>query len=259
MTLTTKYERDHYRDQAFYLGADAGASVAVVLSDTEAAQLASHGAAPSDIVRRPDLSGEWADDLTADSLVDSLHVWGDTEAERDDRASLRDELAQVYEEGVDATFGDHVRSMAYRTVGRVDRALNVERMVDDLVTRLRRSAESSKYHADHVATMRTQVEAGAELLDTYAADTGAIPNRWRELVDIVALNMESATRCVLGQVWGKSQGSDLAEDERPDYHDACNDLHLVTDNVRAHKGFLHDLGDEAGAVTLKELWTEYLG
>lgn len=61
--------------------------------------------------RRPDLSGEFADDLTPDSLAEEITGADDIEAE------LVDQLASAYEQGVSDTFGDACETELRRFVG----------------------------------------------------------------------------------------------------------------------------------------------
>jgi hypothetical protein len=85
----------------------------------------------------PDLSGQWADDPTPDSLT--AEILG---ADHYARAIVSDRIAEAFEAGVDAVWSDALEAHALRVLGQVDDALQAERQLEDRVAAFRKAARS---------------------------------------------------------------------------------------------------------------------
>jgi hypothetical protein len=112
--------------QARYLGADAALAAAswVVMSENDAKSILEDvDPMVLDNYREPDLSGEWGDDSTRDSLT--FEVTGlSLQADRD---VIADAIAGAWEEGRDLVWSDALDAVALRTLGHVEAALTLER------------------------------------------------------------------------------------------------------------------------------------
>lgn len=138
-------ERLEWMAEARYLGADAALAAASWLSmGTEDAQSILDDVDPEVMDRypEPNLSGEWADDPTPASLAREVTGYGFEELAGlsfDVTAALADE----WEAGRDAVWGDALQAHALRTLGRVAEAKALEDEVEGRVTQLRGRAHGT--------------------------------------------------------------------------------------------------------------------
>lgn len=243
------WQREAWTARAAYLGADAGASVTPILSYQDAEQILADGRTIDEIVRRPDLSGEYADDLTPESLA--LDIAGDAAIGDDD---LAQELAEAFENGVDVTFNLTVLASARRIQGRIESAQWFEMTADDLMGNVLSAADVAAKIVALLPEMRASVARGVELLDDHAAQVGTISNHWRDDVYWHGLNMDDASMCVLGQLWSRTVGDHL------DYFDALDALGLARDDAVAY-GFVVPVGDGDSPIVdaLADVWREAVG
>lgn len=126
--------------QARYLGVDAALTAASWLQMTEndaRSVLGDVDPAVLDNYPAPNLSGEWADDPTPNSLFHEL-MGGAPESSDDD--DMRDALADAWVEGVESVWSDALEAHALRVLGNVDAALRIER---DLETRAERAQNAA--------------------------------------------------------------------------------------------------------------------
>jgi hypothetical protein len=142
---TTDATRTGMLAQSRWLGADAALTAVswVIMSGSDAASLLGDAdPAAMDRYREPDLSGEFADDLTPDSLAEQVGLTRDELCICPDEAELRDALADAWEEGRDLVWGNALQAVALRILGHVDQAARVETDAERTVERLRVESES---------------------------------------------------------------------------------------------------------------------
>jgi hypothetical protein len=131
-----------YLRKARYLGADAAAAAASALTMSEAdARALINDNIPPEVLDRypePNLSGEWADDPTPASIVAEATGFGIEALSDDHRLEVMDAVAAAWESGVEQVWSLALCARALRVLGRIDRALDVEReFVEQPIERLR--------------------------------------------------------------------------------------------------------------------------
>lgn len=122
---------------ARYLGADAAIAAAtwVEMSESDAKSILSDiDPEVMDRYEPPNLSGEWADDPTSDSLF--REVWGEPYSEDIEDGAV-DAVSDAWEEGRDTVWNDALHAVALRTLGRIDEAMRVERANESFMDTLR--------------------------------------------------------------------------------------------------------------------------
>lgn len=134
--------RDDIREpllaRARYLGADAALAAAswVTMSESDARSILDD--VDPEVVDRypePNLSGEFADDPTPDSLAREITGTADGGWVYD--VYMTDEIATAWEEGRDLVWADALQGVALRLLGDVVRALDVEQRNESTVNALR--------------------------------------------------------------------------------------------------------------------------
>jgi hypothetical protein len=96
-------------------------------------------------IQPPDLSGQWADDPTPQSLAaEIIDTHTLTNASPDQLADIQDALADAREAGRDALWNDAVPATAYRHLGHIDDALRLERRNETAADRLRAEADNQR-------------------------------------------------------------------------------------------------------------------
>jgi hypothetical protein len=140
MSDTNPSEPQHLA-HARYLGADAAMAAATWLEVSEADAQSILDDVDPEVMDRydgPNLSGEWADDPTPQSIAREVGANdGDIAFYGID---LLDDVATAWESGRDDVWGDALQAHALRVVGRIDDALKVERDLESRVSRMREEA-----------------------------------------------------------------------------------------------------------------------
>lgn len=117
--------------EARRLGADHALAVAswVVMNEDEA-RLVLDDIDPAvlDTWTWPNLSGEFADDLTPDTVVRDLGI--DPADPSEWCQTCTDEVCAAWQESAESTFSDALQAVALRTLGHVDDALRLERQIE---------------------------------------------------------------------------------------------------------------------------------
>jgi hypothetical protein len=129
--------------QSRYLGADAALAAAswLILSDQQARSILDDiDPLVLDDLGEPNLSGEWADDLTPELLAEEVGLTRDEVTFCPDGADVVAELATVWEQGRDLVWWDAVQATALRTLGDIPRALEVESRNERKLDELRKAA-----------------------------------------------------------------------------------------------------------------------
>lgn len=141
LAVVESSEHDAWLAQARYLGADAALAAASWLTMSEADARSILDDVDPEVMDRypaPNLSGEFADDPTPDSLTLEITGLSSWQHERDEPAQ---EIADAWEEGRDSVWDDALQAHALRLLGEVQRALEVERTNEAWVDTLRHQAE----------------------------------------------------------------------------------------------------------------------
>lgn len=255
--MTTAIEQEHWEHKAWLLGAERGALVQhdAILTTEQARLVFAHGPDLdlSALVRRPDLSGEYVDEPTPDSLT--RLVTG-----MDQAPDVVDALSDSYEHGVTATYTDAIQAAATRILGHIDRALELEEYIETTIGRGLDAQRAAFAMVALLPSLRVAVQRGATYLDDYFREHPELlrgADTWRDLINVDRLDMSSFTECVLGQVWM------AISDGTQDYRHAADALYLVNVQAAEALGFWAPL-DPSGlrpdvmAETLADLWREYL-
>ena len=143
MTTTDDATRAAYIAQSEWLGASAAQQAAswLVLSVAQARTILDRDTcnnAAADL-RAPDLSGEWADDLTPDQLAYDIGLTREHLIVCAD--DLVDKLADAWEHGRDLVWWDAVRAVALRLTGELAAAQRLEGAVEHSVNALESIAD----------------------------------------------------------------------------------------------------------------------
>lgn len=144
-------QADAYRAQARYLGADAAMAAAswLLLSLSQARSVLDDiDPMVLDAIAEPNLSGEWADDLTPDLLAEE--VSRDVDGRNVSCTELVNDIAEAWEEGRDLVWWDAVQGVALRTLGDIPAALRIEDANERTTERLRHRADCA-YRAARAA------------------------------------------------------------------------------------------------------------
>lgn len=126
--------------QARYLGADAALSsnTWIKMGESDARSILSDiDAEVMDRFAEPNLSGQWEDDLSYNTLI--LEVTGAGEL-REVSSDDQDAIATAWEEGRDEVWSDALQATALRVLGDVERACEVEKATEAYVSSLRTAA-----------------------------------------------------------------------------------------------------------------------
>lgn len=129
--------------QSTYLGADCAMAVAtwVDMSESDARSiLGDVDPAVLDAIGAPNLSGEYADDVTPASLVEDIGLTRDELTICPDGVEIREAIAAAWEAGRDLLWGDALAARALRVLGDVARACEVEQRNEHNVDVLREVA-----------------------------------------------------------------------------------------------------------------------
>lgn len=108
-----------YEDQARELGREAArcALTWVELSVADARSIVSDvDPAVMDAYEGPNLSGEWADGPTPDSIYRAV-TGGELDLWPEDEAILRDSIADAWQEGVDEVWSEGLDRLAHKVLG----------------------------------------------------------------------------------------------------------------------------------------------
>lgn len=144
MTTYDEATRAAWLAQSCWLGADAalaGASWLILSSEQARSVLDDIDPLVLDDIREPNLSGEWADDLTPELLAEQVGLTRDEVMFCPDDDQIVSELADAWEEGRDLVWSDAVQAVALRTLGDVEAALRVEQAIEVTTTELRLHSE----------------------------------------------------------------------------------------------------------------------
>lgn len=127
-----------YIHHAQYLGHDAALAAAswVIMTDSDAESVLDDiDPGVLDQWQEPNLSGEWADDPTLDSLAEE--VFGPDHTAPD---IIVHDVADAWETAASDAFQRAIQGVALRTLGRIEEALEVERELDQEAEVLKRKA-----------------------------------------------------------------------------------------------------------------------
>lgn len=132
--------------QARWLGADAALTATswLVMSVSDAKAILSD--IDPEVVDRypePNLSGEFADDLTPELLAIEVGLTHDRSTIAPEGEELREAIATAWEEGRDLVWSSAVQAVALRILGHVDQAMTIETANERTVARL---CEASPYN-----------------------------------------------------------------------------------------------------------------
>lgn len=144
--------------QSKWLGADAALAAATWLTlSVEQARSVLDDIDPAvlDDINEPNLSGEFADELTPDLLADEVGLTRDELTICPEGDELVEAIATAWEEGRDLVWSNAVQAYALRLLGDIPAALRVEQANEATVTELRLHSEHLEA-ADRVARLATQ-------------------------------------------------------------------------------------------------------
>jgi hypothetical protein len=144
MATTREATRTRVLARARWLGADAALAAAswvtMPASDAESV-LTDVDPLVLDRYPEPNLSGEFADDLTPDLLAIEVGLTLDGATVGPEGTELVDAIADAWEDGRDLVWSDALQAIALRILGRIDRALTVEQTNERTIARLHRACE----------------------------------------------------------------------------------------------------------------------
>lgn len=137
-------QRRGYLAHARYLGADAALTSRtwIEMSEPDARSILSDvDPEVMDRYREPNLSGEWGDDPTPASLAAEILQGHEHSIVGEVGSDVVNAIADAWEEGRDAVWGDALQATALRVLGDIQSALELERDIENRVDALRIKSE----------------------------------------------------------------------------------------------------------------------
>jgi hypothetical protein len=206
--MSTELDRKTWEAQAYHEGVSAALTAAswLTISETDARSLVDDvDPAVVDAYPGPDLSGQWADAPTSESLAWAITGSATT-------ADERDGLADQWEAGVESVWSAAREGFALRVLGDIPAALRVEHNNEIAEANAARAAARwSDLRDQWVPALSERVARGIALLDEMAESLPLRLGGWRDRVNWTDLAMANTRLCVLGQLFPVPRGAGTSD------------------------------------------------